>query len=51
MDGTIENSTKIYSMAGSEEQNPTLTVEELKELASARGFHIKERDSFYRIIS
>jgi aminodeoxyfutalosine synthase len=51
MDGTIENSTKIYSMAGSEEQHPTLTVEELKELASVRGFHIQERDSFYRIIS
>ena len=43
MDGTIENSTKIYSMAGSEEQHPTLTVEELKELASVRGFHIQER--------
>ena len=51
MDGTIENSTKIYSMAGAEEQQPRLTVDELRELASAYGFHIKERDSFYRIIS
>ena len=51
MDGTIEDSTKIYSMAGSEEQHPTLTLEELRELASDCGFHIKERDSFYRIIS
>lgn len=51
MDGTIEDSTKIYSMAGSEEQNPVLAVNELKELASLSGFHIAERDSFYRIIS
>ena len=51
MDGTIEDSTKIYSMAGSEEQRPVLAVEELRELASVSGFQIKERDSFYRIIS
>jgi 2-iminoacetate synthase ThiH len=38
-------------MAGAEEQQPRLTVDELRELASAYGFHIKERDSFSRIIS
>jgi aminodeoxyfutalosine synthase len=51
MDGTIEDSTKIYSMAGAEEQQPILAVDELRELASASGFHIAERDSFYKIIS
>ncbi len=51
MDGTIENSTKIYSMAGAEEQQPVLAVDELRELALSSGFHIEERDSFYRIIS
>src|SRR5690606_639836 len=32
LDGTIDDSTKIYSMAGAEEQNPTLTTEELCDL-------------------
>jgi len=51
IDGTIEDSTKIYSMAGAEEQQPILAVDELKELALSSGFHIEERDSFYKIIS
>ncbi|TAF54407.1 MAG: aminofutalosine synthase MqnE [Sphingobacteriia bacterium] len=29
IDGTIDDTTKIYSMAGSEEQSPSLTTEEL----------------------
>jgi len=32
IDGTIDDSTKIYSMAGSEEQTPTMTTEELVTL-------------------
>ncbi len=29
IDGTIDDTTKIYSMAGSEEQNPAMTTEEI----------------------
>ena len=32
IDGTIDDSTKIYSMAGSEEQTPTMSTEELVNL-------------------
>ena len=51
MDGTINDSTRIYSLAGSEEQNPTLSVSELEARAAASGWKAVERDSFYNIIS
>ncbi len=51
IDGTINDSTKIYSMAGSREQNPSLTVDEIEKLAGECGFNAVERDSFYNIIS
>ena len=51
MDGTIHDSTRIYSLAGAEEQNPELSVSELKSMAAASGWKAVERDSFYRIIS
>lgn len=47
MDGTIDDSTKIYSMAGSEEQNPTLTTEELGMMISQVGRIAVERDTLY----
>ena len=43
LDGTIYNSTKIYSMAGAEEQKPSMTVEELQNLISSAGFVPKEK--------
>ena len=51
LDGTINDSTRIYSLAGAKEQNPALSVSELQELATASGWKAVERDSFYRIIS
>ena len=51
MDGTINDSTKIYSLAGAADQNPTLTVSELKRLAQDAGWNAVERDSFYKIFS
>ena len=51
MDGTINDTTRIYSLAGSEEQNPTLSVAELEARAAAAGWKAVERDSFYNIIS
>lgn len=50
MDGTINDSTKIYSMAGAEEQRPGLEVEQLRLLAQSAGFEAVERDSYYNIV-
>lgn len=51
LDGTINDSTRIYSLAGAEEQRPTLTVAELSARATAAGWKAVERDSFYRVLS
>jgi aminodeoxyfutalosine synthase len=50
IDGTIDDSTKIYSMAGSEEQNPSLTTTELVELIKQAGKIPVERDTLYNVI-
>lgn len=50
LDGTIDDTTKIYSMAGSEEQNPKLTTQELVDLIKAVGKTPVERDTLYRIV-
>lgn len=49
MDGTIDDSTKIYSMAGAQ-QKPTLTAEDMKSMAAAAGMRAVERDTFYNEI-
>jgi aminodeoxyfutalosine synthase len=49
IDGTIDDSTKIYSMAGSEEQNPALTTQQLVELIQNAKRHPIERDTLYNI--
>ena len=51
LDGTINDSTRIYSLAGAEDQRPTLTVAELQARATAAGWKAVERDSFYRVLS
>lgn len=50
LDGTIDDSTKIYSMAGSEEQNPSMTTEELVALIRQAGRIPVERDTRYNIL-
>jgi aminodeoxyfutalosine synthase len=50
VDGTIDDSTKIYSMAGSEEQNPALSTAELVELISGAGKIPIERDTLYSVV-
>jgi aminodeoxyfutalosine synthase len=47
VDGTIDDSTKIYSMAGSEELSPSMSVYEMTEFIAAAGFVPVERDSLY----
>lgn len=51
IDGTIDDSTKIYSMAGSEEQTPALTTQQLVELVKQVNRHPVERDTLYNIIT
>jgi aminodeoxyfutalosine synthase len=50
IDGTIDDSTKIYSMAGAEEQSPTMTTKELVELIRSVGRRPVERDTLYNTI-
>ncbi len=50
LDGTIDDTTKIYSMAGSEEQTPSLSTEELCDLISSVGKIPVERDTLYNHI-
>jgi aminodeoxyfutalosine synthase len=49
IDGTIDDSTKIYSMAGSEEQTPAMSTKQLVELIEMAGRHPIERDTLYNI--
>lgn len=51
IDGTIDDTTKIYSMAGSEEQTPTMTTEELVMLIKQAKRRPVERDTLYNIVN
>ncbi len=50
IDGTIDDTTKIYSMAGSEEQNPAMTTAELIDFVLSAGYKPIERDTLYHIV-
>jgi aminodeoxyfutalosine synthase len=50
IDGTIDDSTKIYSMAGSEEQTPAMTTEELVTLIKQVKRQPVERDTLYNVV-
>jgi len=50
IDGTIDDTTKIYSMAGSEEQNPSMTTAELVSLIKQAKREPVERDTLYKEI-
>ena len=47
IDGTIDDTTKIYSMAGSEEQTPTMSTEDLVSLIKQVKRQPIERDTLY----
>ena len=51
LDGTIDDTTKIYSMAGSEEQNPAMSTKDLVLMIRETGFKPLERDTLYNIIN
>ncbi len=50
IDGTIDDTTKIYSMAGSEEQTPAMTTEEIVSLIKQVKKQPVERDTLYKVI-
>jgi aminodeoxyfutalosine synthase len=51
IDGTIDDTTKIYSMAGSEEQTPTMTTEQLVTLIKQVKRKPIERDTLYNVVN
>ena len=50
IDGTIDDTTKIYSMAGAEEQNPSMTTDELVALIKQVKRRPVERGTLYNVI-
>lgn len=51
IDGTLDDTTKIYSMAGAEEQNPGMSTKQLVELIKHVGRHPIERDTLYKVVT
>lgn len=50
LDGTIDDTTKIYSMAGSEEQHPALSTQQLVDMIRRVGRRPIERDTLYHVV-
>ncbi len=50
IDGTIDDTTKIYSMAGSEEITPVLTTQQIVDLIKQVGLRPVERDTLYNTV-
>ena len=50
LDGTINDSTQIYSLAGAEEQSPGMTVSEMTEMIRQAKRVPEERDSLYNSV-
>jgi aminodeoxyfutalosine synthase len=50
IDGTIDDTTKIYSMAGSEEQNPAMSTAQLVTLIKQAKRKPVERGTLYNVI-
>ena len=51
IDGTIDDTTKIYSMAGAEEQKPEMSTEEIVTLIKQVKRRPVERDTLYNTIT
>lgn len=51
IDGTLDDTTKIYSMAGAEEQHPGMSTQQLVELIKHVGRQPIERDTLYNVVT
>lgn len=50
IDGTLDDTTKIYAMAGAEEQHPAMSTQELVKLIKAVKRRPIERDTLYHVV-
>jgi aminodeoxyfutalosine synthase len=50
IDGTIDDTTKIYSMAGVEDQNPTMSTEDIIKLVKDVRRDPIQRDTLYNTL-
>jgi aminodeoxyfutalosine synthase len=50
LDGTIDDTTRIYSMAGADDQNPSLSTADLAAMIRSAGFIPVERDTNYKTV-
>ena len=51
IDGTLDDTTKIYSMAGAEEQHPGMSTKQLVELIKQVSRKPIERDTLYNVVT
>ena len=51
IDGTLDDTTKIYSMAGAEEQHPAMSTKELVNLIKQVKRKPIERDTLYNVVN
>ncbi|MCJ0743365.1 aminofutalosine synthase MqnE [Pedobacter montanisoli] len=51
IDGTLDDTTKIYSMAGAEEQTPAMSTKELVDLIKHVNRKPIERDTLYNVVT
>ncbi|MDQ8005372.1 MAG: aminofutalosine synthase MqnE [Pedobacter sp.] len=51
IDGTLDDTTKIYSMAGAEEQTPAMSTKELVDLIKYVKRKPIERDTLYNVVT
>ena len=51
IDGTLDDTTKIYSMAGAEEQTPAMSTQQLVELIRNANRKPIERDTLYNVVT
>lgn len=51
IDGTLDDTTKIYSMAGAEEQHPAMSTKELVKLIKDVDRKPVERDTLYNMVN
>lgn len=50
IDGTIDDTTKIYSMAGAEDTNPAMSTPQLIDLVRRASMRPIERDTLYNVL-
>lgn len=50
IDGTIDDTTKIYSMAGGQVQKPTMSSQQMEQMILRAGYEPCERNTFYESV-